>query len=44
MWKVECEEGQWFISWGGHWMPNAYQSKEEAMAALLDHLSKWFGE
>ena len=44
MWKVEYEEGQWFISWGGCWMPNAYQSKEEAMAALLDHLAKFFGE
>lgn len=44
MWKVEREQDAWVISWGGRWMPDAYQSKEEAMAALLDHLAKWFGD
>lgn len=44
MWKVEREQDAWVISWGGRWMPDTYQSKEEAMAALLDHLSKFFGE
>lgn len=40
MWKVEREQDFWVISWGGRWMPDTYQSKEEAMAALLDHLAK----
>lgn len=38
MWKVEREQDSWVISWGGCWMPDTYQSKEEAMEAFLTTL------
>lgn len=44
MWEVEYEQGSWVASWNGDYLPNTYQSREEAMEALLDHLSEWFGE
>lgn len=44
MWEVEYEQGYWVASWNGDYLPNTYQSREEAMEALLDHLAKFFGE
>lgn len=44
MWEVEYEQGSWVASWNGDYLPNTYQSREEAMEALLDHLSEWYGE
>lgn len=44
MWEVEYEQGAWVASWNGDWLPNTYQSREEAMEALLDYLTEWFGE
>lgn len=44
MWKVEYEQGSWVASWNGDYLPNTYQSREEAMEALLDHLTEWYGE
>lgn len=44
MWQVEYEQGSWVASWNGDWLPNTYQSREEAMEALLDHLAEWYGE
>lgn len=43
MWQVEYEEGSWFACWGGGWLPNTYQSREEAMEALLDYLAEEYG-
>ncbi len=40
MWTVEFDEYSWVASWNGDWLPNTYQSREEAMEALLDYLSE----
>lgn len=44
MWEVEYEQGSWVASWNGDYLPNTYQSREEAMEALLDYLTEWYGE
>ncbi|WP_241608899.1 hypothetical protein [Rosenbergiella australiborealis] len=43
MWKVEQDEdtGSYVAAWGDSWLPNTYQSEEEAMAALLDEAWEW---
>lgn len=39
-WYVEKDEhGSWVAAWDGDWLPNTYDSKEEALIAILDQLS-----
>lgn len=40
MWEVEYDQGSWIAAWDGDWLPNTYQSREEAMEALLDWLAE----
>ncbi|WKZ93580.1 hypothetical protein P0E69_06715 [Chimaeribacter arupi] len=41
MWEVDLDEGGSYVAaWDGDWLPNTYQSREEAMEALLDWLSE----
>ncbi len=41
MWEVDIEEnGSWAASWNGDWLPNTYQTREDAMEALLNWLSE----
>lgn len=41
MWEVDVEDnGSWVAAWNGDWLPNTYQSREEAMEALLDWLTE----
>lgn len=39
-WLVCRDEfGNWVAQYKGKWLPNSYDSKEEAIIALLDHLN-----
>lgn len=40
MWEVEYDQGSWVAAWDGDWLPNTYQSREEALEALLDRLAE----
>ena len=42
MWEVDLDEnGSYVASWGDSWLPNTYQSREDALEALCDYAAEW---